>query len=259
MRLSFKIAVYMVGIIAFAVILLTYLTNAKFRSLQEEVERSRFLVLALDIKATAERGLALGLGLEQMNNLGGILERLHGEHPEILSLQIVSDRGETLHTVGAALEGTSFADRLARLQVQGNGEPSRPLDVSDDTAFGLMLPLVNAFGQIPGAVVLHYDRAPSAAAARAVTFDQLRVGAVALLLAALAALALTSFYLRGLTHGFARMTRLVEWPTDGAQSNENLPPDDLERRFQAVRAQVQELEGKVDRAESALGRRHAVR
>ena len=47
MRLSFKIAIYMVGVIAFALILLTYLTNAKFRSLQEEVERSRFLVLEI--------------------------------------------------------------------------------------------------------------------------------------------------------------------------------------------------------------------
>ena len=67
MRLSFKIAVYMVGIIAFAVILLTYLTNAKFRSLQEEVERSRFLVLALDIKATADKIHAI----PELNNFLG--------------------------------------------------------------------------------------------------------------------------------------------------------------------------------------------
>ena len=252
MRLSFQIAVYMVGIIAFAVILLTYLTNAKFRSLQEEVERSRFLMLALDIRATAERGLALGLDLDQMNNLAGVLERLHGEHPEILSLQIVSDRGETLHAVGTMPAGTNVAERLVRLQVRSDGEFNQSLDVSTDTAFGLMLPLVNAFDQTSGAVVVHYDRAPSAAAARLVTFDQLRVAAMALLFAALAALALTTFYLRGLTHGFARMTRLIEQPADAPQTDQDLPSDDLEQRFRTVRAGMEELEGKVDRAESAL-------
>lgn len=249
MRLSFKIAIYMVGVIAFALILLTYLTNAKFRSLQEEVERSRFLVLALDIKATAERGLALGLGLEQMNNLAGILNRLRSEHPEILSLQIVNDRGDSLHGSEATLERPQLAQALQRIKVQSGSESSCAVELSSEAAFGLALPLVNSFGQVVGAVVLQYDRATSDMAARAVTFEQVRIGGLTLLLAGLIAMTFTAAYMRRLTRSFVEMTRLIEVPP-GASTRP--AAHTLDRRFHQMRAQAEELEGKVAEVEKAL-------
>jgi len=249
-RLSFKIAIYMVGIIASAVILLTYLTNAKFRSLQEEVERSRFLVLALDVKATAERGLALGLALEQMNNLAEILERLHEEHPEILSLQIVSDRGDSLHHVGETRAHTGLDSALDRLRLIGVRDSQPPVDISDGATFGMMLPLVNAFDQMAGVLVLRYDRAPSLAAARDVTFDQLKIAGLALLLTAVIALILTSLYLHRLSRGFARMARLLEQPDE--RPGQHKPADVLEGRFSKFRAQVHALEAKVAKVDAAL-------
>src|SRR5690625_614969 len=254
MRLSFKIVVYMVGIIAFAVILLTYLTNAKFRSLQEEVERSRFLVLALDVKATAERGLALGLGLNQMNNLAAVLKRLHGEHPEILSLQIVSDRGEALYEVGAPPDAPDVAARLARLNARAAQDPRQPMDMAD-AGSGIYLALVNTFDQMVGALILHYDRQPSITAARAVTFDQLRSAGIALLAAAVAALALTSLYLRGVTGRFAQMTRLLEQPEQG--DHPGARSDGLAARFAKMHASARELEADLARAEAALEQRTA--
>ncbi|HLS68287.1 MAG TPA: hypothetical protein VK035_03015 [Kiloniellales bacterium] len=259
MRLSVKIAVYMVGVIAFALILLTYLTNAKFRSLQEEVERSRFMVLALDIKATAERGLALGLDLEQMNNLAGILERLRAEHPDILSLQIISSQGDRLHATGSTPVEQPLGKLLERLEPQATSESGRAIELPGEAAFGFALPLVNSFGQAVGAVVLHYDRAASDAATRAVTLEQLRFGILVLLLAGVAALALARIQLRGLTRSFARMTHLVEKPVEEPET----PPDsadamgdDLTRRLQRVRAQAQELESKVAKAENLLAGKH---
>lgn len=253
MRLSVKIAVYMLGVIAFAVLLLTYLTNAKFRSLQEEVERSRFLALALDVKGTAERGLALGLGLEEMHNLGAILARLDRDHPEILSLRILDDQGGELHAAGPALEPAATLAGLHHLRVPGTAGGEAGLrDVSGDSAFGLMVPLLNAFGQATGVLVLHYDRGSAAAAARAVTLEQLRVAALALLVGGLGALLTAALYLRGVTRGFARMTRWAEEETPAAVAEGG--EDDLERRFLAVRHRADEVEAMVVRAENSLRR-----
>lgn len=253
MRLSVKIAVYMLGVIAFAVLLLTYLTNAKFRSLQEEVERSRFLALALDIKGTAERGLALGLDLEQMDNLGAILDRLDREHPEILSLRILDDQGEELHAAGPPLEPTATTAGLHHLRVLGEAGGEAGLrDVSGDSAFGLMVPMVNAFGQVAGVLVLHYDRAPAEAAARAVTLEQMQFAALALLFGGLAALLTAALYLRGVTRGFARMTRWAE--EEASASAAEGADDDLERRFLEVRRRADEVEEMVVRAENRLRR-----
>ncbi|MDF2095507.1 hypothetical protein [Aquibaculum arenosum] len=254
MRLSVKIAVYMVGIIAFALLLLTYLTNAKFRSLQEEVEQSRFLVLALDVKTTAERGLALGLTLEQMDNLGGILHRLVETHGDILSLVILDQQGELLHLAGALPDDSGLSSGLERLQRPERGGDDT-LVLSNSRSFGLMVPLLNAFGQQAGVVALHYDRAASSALVRQVTLEQLRFGLAALLLSCVAALLLTGWYLRGVTQGFARLTRLVEGRERQAPVVGGLPADDLERRFQVVHQQVGELEAKVEKAENALARR----
>lgn len=255
MRLSVKIAVYMVGIIAFALLLLTYLTNAKFRSLQEEVEQSRFLVLALDVKTTAERGLALGLTLEQMDNLGGILRRLVESHGDILSLAILDDQGELLHLAGTPPDDASLSEGLQRLQRPERDGGDDTLVLSDSHSFGLMVPLLNAFGQQAGVVALHYDRAASSALVRQVTLEQVRFALAALLLSCVAALLLTSWYLRGVTQGFARLTRLVEGRERHASVDSGLPADDLERRFQVVHQQVGELEAKVEEAENALARR----
>lgn len=252
MRLSIKIAIYMLGVIAFAVVLLTYLTNAKFRSVQEEVERSRFLVLALDVKATAERGLALGLGLDQMINLGSVLSRLKQDYPEILALQIIDDRGVTLYAAGTPLEGEISATAIERLGTTGEGGQRQALDATGTAASGVMVPLANAFGQTTGALVLQYDRAASEAAAGAVTLEQVRTGALALLLSALAALVLTALYLRGVTRRFAHMTRWMEQGERPALVAEGRAAEELERRVVAVRQQLDEVERLTARAESAL-------
>lgn len=254
MRLSVKIAVYMVGIIAFALLLLTYLTNAKFRSLQEEVERSRFLALALDVKGTAERGLALGLGLEQMGNLAAVLARIDEDHPEILSLRVLDDQGDELFAAGRPLEPAATEAGLRHLR--GPGAEPVLRDASGESAFGFMIPLVNTFGQVAGVVVLHYDRAPAAAAARQVTLEQLRAAGLALLLGGLVALVAATLYLRGVTRGFARMTRWAEEvePAEPAIEPEGRA-DDLERRFLTVRRRAAEVEEMMARAESAAGRR----
>lgn len=250
MNLSAKISLYVVCLLAFAIGLLTFLSNAKFRSLQEEVERSRYTTLALDARAIAERGLALGLELENMTNLGPIPERIALRHGEILSVRIIDDRGEDLFGYGDPVEpqATVAALRLIRSGAASDtGATVR--DVSGATAFGVMAPLVNGFGRPVGAVVIHYDRRATDTAIQEITREQIIAALIAFIAGSLFAYVAVALLMRPTSRRFVQLALVAEGREPLATVDDAARTAPLESRFLAARHQVEQTNDLLGRAE----------
>lgn len=220
MRLSVKIGLYVLGVLCFAVALTSYLTYSKFRSLFEEIESSRFEVIALDMKSTLERSLALGLQLEQMENIGPLVDRTLNQHPTLLSLEIVNAQREVLYRGGRVV--TQDDNRPVHLthifQTRVGAPPVRdPQTLSGDLAFGLVIPLVNSFDQPTGAIVLYYSRLAGDTAAADVLRRMMTTAFLALALGGLVAVLVVGLQFRPMTRSVGRMT---EWARAFAQGRD---------------------------------------
>lgn len=247
MRLSFKIGLYVLAVLCFAVALTSYLTYSKFRSLHEEIESSRFEVIALDLKSTIERSLDLGLQLEQMENIAPLVDRTLNQHPTILSLEVVNAQRESLYHGGRTVTqddnrpvalGHMFQTRVGAPQVRD------PQTLSGDIAFGLAVPLVNSFDQTTGAIVLYYSRLAGDSAAAEVLRRMMTTAFVVLGLGGLGAVLAVGLQFRPMTRSIGRMT---EWARAFAQGRDTgidagaYGDDSLEARLAAAGKHASEL------------------
>ena len=250
MNLSAKISLYVICLLAFAIALLTFLSNAKFRSLQEEVERSRYTTLALEARAIAERGLALGLDLENMSNLVPVPERIAQRHGDILAVRIVDDQGEELFGFGAPVEPQAVLAALRLMRAGATSDIGATVrDVPGETAFGVMAPLVNSFGRPVGAVVLHYDRSATDTAIREMTREQILAALVAFFIGSLIAYIAVALLMRPTTNRFVRLARVAEGREPLEAFGAASPAQPLESRFVAARRRVEETDDLLGRAE----------
>lgn len=133
------------------------LTIASFDRALSEVAETRYRYLAADIRQSVEAGLGLGLGLAELDNVGRVIEERLARDADMTALRIETTDGRVV-----------FA-------AEREGRP----DEAEVTE-----PLVNAFGQRAGRLVIRY------ATGRYASITE-RVGAIltsrAVLLATLAA------------------------------------------------------------------------
>jgi len=260
MRLSVKVSLYITAVLAFAVGLIVLLNTAKFRSVYEEVQRSRLAVIGLDLKQTIERGFTLGLTLDQLSNISDIVARIQQRTVGLTDLRVVDATGQTLYRAGDASSELPIEDGLRRLRGAGATATEHsvaPQSINSEEALGLMVPLVNTFGQTVGAVTLALDKAPLDRAtyefARRLAFH----GLVALAIGGLLTLLMAEIYLRRITRRFSAMTRSVESFLEGEEVERMRQEGggemaDLEERLARVQARAAALAAELRLAEARL-------
>jgi hypothetical protein len=179
--LWFRIGGLIALVVAFVVVLLSFLNYANFRKTMHGLTETRYLVLGKDARQTVEGGMALGLLPEQNTQLAVVFRDLAAKWPAVRFAGVVDTDGRVLVGSGEAADGARWRGPLRDSKLDGVWH-SR---AEHDDAVGLTLE--NNFGDKAGAVVIRYDdretRQASAGMAQALAWRAAAVSLCAALLA----------------------------------------------------------------------------
>lgn len=253
--LTLRIAIAILVMLVVAAGLTTLLNFLKFEKTYSDLLRSRVGVVVLDVAATIETGLGVGLPLAELENLRLRLEGEKAKEPLILSLQVHDAQGVVLHAAGADAEASVPPDWLATLAQAGQGSWWR----LEADALVVGVGVDDAIGRRVGGVVLRYDRAAYDQAMHQVLMGQLAVMAAALAVGGLVALGLVVALLKATRLTFERADEILARIIKG----EPPPPppagpqlDDAMARFAAA---AQSAMDEIESAHALLGDGHVRR
>ena len=101
--IKIEVAVSIVMLCAMA--LLATMMLAKFNSTLAELAESRISVIVHDMRDTIEQGLALGIGLQELNNVHETIERASRRDTKISAIYVIDQKGTVLYrSPSAALD-----------------------------------------------------------------------------------------------------------------------------------------------------------
>jgi hypothetical protein len=184
-RLALRTLPVFAVIIGFAMALAAYMNFSGVRSAYLDLIRSRMIMMAEDIANNITTAQALGIRLAEQSTLPALLARQAAADPLMLSVDVVSETGETLFSSEQARVGT-------------------PHDATNDLrAFRHEQRIINDFGAPLGVVVIRLDRAAIDAQIDKFRFDIL-YGAVPAGLGAVIAGSIICLFLLTLLHRRAR-------------------------------------------------------
>ena len=190
MRLVLKFGFCIALLLCLAITLNSFLNDAKFRSLYESVEQSRFEILARDVTDTIERGLLLGFHLGQIDTVQTVLDRVQGTYTDIVHVAVHDAQGVPAYEAG---DGARDAD--------GTVLPGLRI-VSQE--------IVNSFDRVEGTVVLYYTTEEREATLAAARREQLGIAGIALAAAAAIGLLAAFLLLHRITARFSTMARSAQ-------------------------------------------------
>jgi hypothetical protein len=184
-RLALRTLPVFAVIIGFAMALAAYMNFSGVRSAYLDLIRSRMSMMAEDIANDIMTANEIGIRLSEQTTLPALLARQTVTDPLMLSIDVVSDDGDTLFS--------SDATRTGR----------KDDAVSDTGAFRHVRQIVNNFGAPVGAVVVRLDRADIDERIDSLRFD-IMTGALPAGLAAVIAGSLVCLVLLTFLHRHAR-------------------------------------------------------
>ena len=160
-RIWWRIAALLCLVFAVMLGLQAFLNYSNYRKTYLNLNLSRHLVLAKDVRQTVESGLNLGLRPTANVQLLGVLERISQRQTGIEYVAIADDAGEVAGS--GALPALSPADWRA-LTGKADGDAGAGAGVYWQATGGqtmqLGMPFVNSFGGKAGVIVIGYQRAP---------------------------------------------------------------------------------------------------
>src|SRR5437588_2762487 len=184
-RLALRTLPVFALIIGFAMALAAYMNFVGVRSAYLDLIHSRMAMIAEDIAKDIATAHELGIRLSEQTALPGVLARQAAADPLMLSIDVISEGGETLFS--------SDRDRIGKAA-----------DAQRDTAaFRHERRIVNDFGAPVGTVVVRLDRSAIDAKVGALRFDIL-MGALPAGIVAVFAGTLVCLFLLVLLHHKAR-------------------------------------------------------
>lgn len=264
MRLSIKLSLFATSVLIFAVALITFLNYTKYRNLSDEIERGRYEVLLQEMRGTLERGLALGLHLDQIRNTEPIMARLRSAYPAIDAIQVVDSNGAVIYAAGDLAAATAVSARLAELANSQGRSAIEPIHLAGQP--GLVAPLTNSFGKTVGAIVLAYQAVGALEAGEGLGLWPIELAVLVTLFGAAAIFVGVALLSRGLSRTFLRLCALTEGlgrTEDAAAAEQVLVPAadgvseelldaDLVSRFNRTRQQAERLERDIERCRAIL-------
>jgi hypothetical protein len=219
MALWFRVTLAIWLVLIAALSLSLFLNLAKFDTTYSELARSRFQVLAQDLRNSVESGLELGLGLGELRTTQEIVMRAKSGAPEIRWVVVADIRGAVLFDSEGNREERSLTPvEVAAITAVGGGDRVWSAQRGDDIVIGL--PILNPF-QVPvGVIELRYDAGGMAAIREKALRDML--GAMVAIVAVLTVVTipLVTWAFGGVRRTFAKML---------ATAIATLPPEALNR------------------------------
>lgn len=152
--LTAKIGLTIVSIVAFVLLLVTFLNYFKFQKTLTGLLDSRVRVVSLDLKSTVESGLNLGLTLEDIDTLQPILDHARDINPLIATIRVFDDAGKAVFSSpadGMAGVPVSWLHALERAE-------SDTFSFAEENEFIVGAPLVNNLDKAVGGIAVTYSR-----------------------------------------------------------------------------------------------------
>jgi sensor histidine kinase regulating citrate/malate metabolism len=206
MKLTPKISLTILVILAFAISVTALLNYYKYQSTLRELVQSRFFVVGLDLKNAVEGSVSLGIPLSQTENIQELLSRVKASDEQILSAEvfgIAGANGIRLFNTDPANIGEAVPASWVTAAEKHDAESWR---FDEDAAFGVGLPVINNFNKPIGGIVLRYSRAYQQGKIDAM-FDALgRSALVVFAIACLLAFIGVYVFFRPISSTFTRMT-----------------------------------------------------
>lgn len=152
--LTAKIGLTIVSIVAFVLLLVTFLNYFKFQKTLTGLLDSRVRVVSLDLKSTVESGLNLGLALEDIDSLQPILDHAREINPLIATIRVFDDAGKAVFSSpadGMAAIPATWREALERSE-------SDTFSLAEENEFIVGAPLVNNLDKAVGGITVTYSR-----------------------------------------------------------------------------------------------------
>jgi hypothetical protein len=152
--LTAKIGLTIVAIVAFVLLLVTFLNYFKYQKTLTSLLDSRVRVVSLDLKGTVEGTLNLGLALRDIDNLQPVLDRAREINPLIATIRVFDETGATVFSSPADGTETVPAPWMTALE-QAEADT---FSLSTDEEFVVGTPLVNNLDKFVGGLAVTYSR-----------------------------------------------------------------------------------------------------
>ncbi len=150
-----KITITIILLISFLLSLNTFLNFFNFQTTYSELVRSRFEVIAKDLKNTIEYNINLGLSLSEAKNLQDVINDILKLDKDIAFIKIFNARGGILFDTDSTGINTQVSeDWVAALHAAGQNE----LSFSDPSGKNIVIgiPIQDNFNTMAGAFALGY-------------------------------------------------------------------------------------------------------
>ncbi|MGV0952965.1 MAG: hypothetical protein ACOYBR_01500 [Fluviibacter sp.] len=153
-RLTFRITAQILVVVVAALCLNAYLNYSNFDKTQRQLAESRILVSSGEVKRAISSALELGLSLEELSNLSEILHRglASGKADGIKDLSILNNGGQIIASSSVTPPDWS---NVASWPVERQQKESLRSLATDRFAIGM--PLMSAFGDLSGWLIIAYD------------------------------------------------------------------------------------------------------
>lgn len=157
-----RIGILLTLVIALVLVLISYLNYSNYRKAYLELNLTRYMIVAKDVRQTVLSGLNVGLApAENVRLLSAIHEQL-GRERDIAFIGVIDEAGAV---TGAGSIGPGAAARWHRRLAAT--APQASWQTSDASTIELGIPFVNNFNVKAGAVVIGFERGAIESAAAA--------------------------------------------------------------------------------------------
>lgn len=153
--LANKVAASLLAILICMMAATSFFAYLKLEDIFSSMVRSRYGVVVDAIQRNVEDRLAVGIPMAQQRDVQGLLERYKTDDPQILEIQTFSIQGDVLFDSDRSAIGSRVPESWVKMLA------ANVKLLSDQDSDGKMVgvPIMGAFGQVVGAVVLRYPTA----------------------------------------------------------------------------------------------------
>lgn len=158
--LRWNLSLAIIAIMGCCLGLISFLNYCSFEKNFNGFVRSRFMVVARDLKHSVEYGLGLGLRLAELKNIQSLIEETMAQDHDISAIRVVDSRGSAVFQSGCGY-GTGVMPAMSH-----NTLPARKTcreDLGREGYQEIILPVINQFNARSGSLVISYPMALIAA------------------------------------------------------------------------------------------------
>ncbi len=142
-------------VLGFSLVLISLLNYFKYEKTFSALQRSKFEVIARDLKAAAETGMNIGLPLPALKNMQDLITRERRRDEQILNIEIFDTDGTVLYSTRPGGAGAKVSPKLLDALRHAKG---KAWELNDKDSFLVGVPISNNFGRLSGGLAIRYAK-----------------------------------------------------------------------------------------------------